>query len=103
MQTLLLAGWREGLQALALTNLQRKLLHLSLKEAKENVDRLLEAEEGVLPNNPVLLQIPDEVASEFSSRADELGVLIGFVSFSAVQTPVQRTSTTSKINSQQAA
>lgn len=103
MQTLVLAGWRAGLQKVELANLQRELLHLSLKEAKQNVDRLLEVEAGILPVNPVVLQVPDEVATEFSSRADELGALVGFVNFSASKAPLARPARLTTNNSQQAA
>lgn len=103
MQTIMLAGWREGLQKVALANLQREMLQLSLKEAKENVDRLLEVEDGVLPTRPVVLQVPDEAAAEFSKRADELGAIVGFVSFSAAQPPVPRASIIGRFTSQQAA
>lgn len=90
MKTIVLAGWREGLQKVALTALQRELLSLSLKEAKENVDRLLEANEGEWPSNPVVLDVPDELVAEFSRRADERGVLVGQVSFSPAKVPIQR-------------
>jgi ribosomal protein L7/L12 len=104
MQTLMLAGWRAGLQKVELAKLQQELLHLSLKEAKENVDRLLEAEMDILPVSPVVLQVPDEVAAEFSSRADELGAFIGFVSFSTtLKAPLPRPAKLAIANPQQAA
>ncbi len=93
MQTIVLAGWRAGLQKVELANLQRELLHLSLKEAKQNVDQLLDAEEETLPAAPVVLLVPDEVAAEFSRRADALGALVGHVNFSAARTPRPRPAT----------
>lgn len=103
MQTIILAGWRAGLQKTALASLQREVLHLSLKEAKENVDQLLEAEEGKLPARPVALQVPEQVAVEFAQRADELGALIGFVSFSTATVPRPQPAAPGRASSQQAA
>jgi hypothetical protein len=80
MATIVLAGWRVGLQKIALTRLQQELLLLSLKQAKENVDRLLEGEKNSLRlGHPILLNVPDEVAAEFINRANTLGALVGFV------------------------
>lgn len=80
MATIVLAGWRVGLQKIALANLQQELLQLSLKQAKENVDRLLEGEKNSLrPGQPIVLNVPDEVVADFITRANTLGALVGFV------------------------
>lgn len=80
MVPVILAGWREGLQKIALTHLQQELLGLSLKEAKENVDYLSEAVENELQlHRPVVLKVPNGLAPEFMRRADELGALVGVV------------------------
>ncbi len=94
MATIVLAGWRAGMQKVALTQLQRELLPLSLKEAKENVDRVLESEENVLQlQNPVVLQAPDAVAAEFVRRASSLGALVGLVALNNQQQPVYGSTT----------
>ncbi|WP_151089374.1 hypothetical protein [Hymenobacter baengnokdamensis] len=80
MVTIILAGWRSGLRKVALTRLQQELLHLSLKEAKNNTDRLLESPENTLQTaSPITLSVPDKAAAEFISRANSLGALVGFV------------------------
>lgn len=80
MATIVLAGWRVGLQKIALTKLQQELLQLPLREAKENVDRLLEGEKNSLrAGRPITLNVPDGVVAEFINRANGLGALVGFV------------------------
>lgn len=66
MATIILTGWREGLQKIALAKLQQQLLRLSLKAAKENVD-------GLLDGHSVSLEVADHLAEELLNRATELG------------------------------
>ncbi len=67
MTAIVLNGWREGLQKVSLTKLQTKLLHKSLKEAKENVDRLLAGQR-------IELQVEDRaLAADFVVQAQALG------------------------------
>ncbi|TAE11877.1 MAG: hypothetical protein EAZ95_13075 [Bacteroidetes bacterium] len=49
MNTIILKGWREGLDKVALSLLQVSALKLSLNEAKKNVDALLENEVIKIP------------------------------------------------------
>ncbi|AMR28900.1 hypothetical protein A0257_18545 [Hymenobacter psoromatis] len=80
MATIVLAGWRVGLQKIALTKLQQELLQLPLKEAKENVDLLLEGEKNLLrAGRPITLNVADGVVGEFINRANSLGALVGFM------------------------
>ncbi len=76
MVTVLLIGWRYGLRKIALTRLQQNLLHLSLKEAKENTDKLLTADMDVLHlSGLVRLEVPAEVAADFIVQANQLGAV----------------------------
>lgn len=101
MATVILAGWRDGLRVLPLVRPQQNLLQLSLKEAKENVDRLLEAEENVLQfGRPVVLQVPDSVLASFAQQADSLGALVGVIKMGA---PGEAEAAHRQDNSQQAA
>ena len=60
-------GWREGLQKVALTKLQTALLHRPLKEAKANVDQLLEG-------NTIVFQLENSAAAAFfMAEAQALG------------------------------
>ena len=44
MITVILQGWEDGLEKVSLTKLQMEVLGQSLKESKENVDKLLDGE-----------------------------------------------------------
>lgn len=74
MATIVLTHWWEGLQKVSLAKLQVELLHLPLREAKANVDQLLEGK-------IVALEVADEVAATFLSKADAIGADAGFVSY----------------------
>lgn len=68
MYKVVMLGWREGLQKVSLSKLQMELLNKGLKEAKNNVDSLLEG-------NEVVIKIENEnLAKEFSDKANSLGV-----------------------------
>lgn len=71
MATIILTGWREDLQKIALAKLQQELLGLSLKAAKENVDCLLDG-------HSVSLEIADRLAPKLLNRATELGAQARF-------------------------
>lgn len=64
-----LTGWNEGLKKVSLTKLQTKHLDLSLKEAKENVDLLLEGFEIEI------VVTSEENAENFINEAKEIGVI----------------------------
>lgn len=67
MTAVILNGWCEGLQKVALTKLQTDLLHKPLKEAKTNVDWLLEGRR-------IELQVETpSLAARFIALAQELG------------------------------
>ena len=66
MATIILTGWREGLQKIGLAKLQQELLGLPLKAAKENVDELLDG-------RSVSLEVADHLAADLLKRATELG------------------------------
>ncbi len=61
-------SWRYGMKKISLTKLQTELLNISLKEAHENVTKLLD-------NIEVILDIEDlNLALNFIKRAEEIGV-----------------------------
>ena len=64
-----MTGWKEGLQKVSLTKLQITCLGLSLRESKENVDRLLEGNEVAVMGNT------SESARKFVEKAKRIGVL----------------------------
>ena len=67
MTAVILTGWREGLQKVALTKLQTELLHKPLKEAKTNVDKLL-------AGSAIALEVENSaVAAHFMVQAQALG------------------------------
>lgn len=73
MVEVILLNWREGLEKISLTKLQIEKLGLSLKEAKKNVDDLLDGKE-------ISLKFPTHnLAKEFTTRAEELGVICKIV------------------------
>ena len=79
MATILLTGWRVGLQKIPLTLLLRELLNLPLHEAKANVDRLLEGQPNVdqpAGGRAVVLEVANEVAIDFFHRASSLGAIV---------------------------
>ena len=48
---IIIESWNEGFQKVALTHLQIDLLKLSLKEAKSNVDKLLDGHSIIIDVN----------------------------------------------------
>lgn len=76
MVHIVLTHWRAGLQKVSLAKLQVELLHLPLREAKANVDQLLEG-------RIVLLEVADEEATAFMNRADILGADVGVVKYAS--------------------
>lgn len=69
MTRVIFRGWREGLKKISLSELQVEKLGLSLRVAKENVDRLLNGQE-------IVFEIEDEqVAYSFYESAENLGVI----------------------------
>lgn len=81
MATIILTGWREGLQKIALAKLQQELLGLPLKTAKENVDELLDG-------HSVSLEVADHLAAELLRRAIELGARTRFSLAEPTKRPV---------------
>jgi hypothetical protein len=69
MPAVIMKGWKDGMRKVDLSRLQVDLLELSLKEAKSNVDSLLN-------NNTIEITVKDySIASEFVEKARDLGVL----------------------------
>lgn len=68
MKTIIMTGWQEGMQKVSLTKLQVQLLGLSLKESKENVDKLLGGTEITIDTNA------SATAEKFVREAKEIGV-----------------------------
>jgi hypothetical protein len=68
MATIILEGWREGLEKVSLTKLQVEMLGNPLAESKYNVDSLLKGKE-------VIIEIDDlELAHAFLKEAEKIGV-----------------------------
>ncbi len=64
-----ITGWEEGMQKISLTKLQTEYFKMSLKEAKMNVDNLLDGED-------IEIDIKrKEIAQEFIQKAKEIGVI----------------------------
>lgn len=64
-----LTAWQEGLQKVSLTKIQRSILNLSLKQAKKNVDDLLDS---------TIVNIPHDSLSQaklFIIEAEKIGVI----------------------------
>ena len=68
MAKIILASWREGLEKVTLTKLQVEILGRALKEAKSNVDLLLDGKEVVIEVDNLHL------ANEFLKEAEKIGV-----------------------------
>ncbi len=64
-----LTGWEEGMQKISLTKLQIEYFGMTLKEAKENVDGLLDDEEVEIDIQSM------EEARKFIQEARQIGVL----------------------------
>lgn len=64
-----LKGWEEGMQKISLTKLQTEYFGMSLKEAKTNVDGLLDDEEIEIDVKSI------EEALKFIQEARQIGVL----------------------------
>ncbi len=68
MVKVIFENWREGIQSVSLCKMQVEKLGLRLKEAKINVDLLLNDEK-------VVFEIEDEIlAREFILESEKLGV-----------------------------
>lgn len=73
MAKVILESWREGLEKISLTRLQMDKLGISLKEAKSNVDSLLDGEK-------IILEIDNEIlAKEFLNEAEKIGANCEFL------------------------
>jgi hypothetical protein len=67
MATILLTGWREGMEKVTLCKLQMEYLNLPLTQSKHNVDKLLNGE-------LIKIEVHDiELAREFIRQADKIG------------------------------
>lgn len=64
-----LTGWEEGMQKISLTKLQAEYFGMPLKEAKTNVDRLLDDKEIEIDVESI------EEARKFIQEARRIGVL----------------------------
>lgn len=61
-------SWRYGLKKISLTNLQRQMLGIRLKEAKDNTDALLDGKQ-------ITLEIEDQMTAEkFANEIEKIGV-----------------------------
>ena len=68
MAKIVLESWREGLKGVSFVKLQNEILGIGLKEAKTNLDNLLD-------DIQILLEIDDDdSANYFFKEADKLGV-----------------------------
>jgi hypothetical protein len=68
MAQVTMKSWRYGMKKISLTKLQTELLNIPLKDAHENVNKLLDDIE-------VILDIEDlNLALDFIKRAEEIGV-----------------------------
>ena len=64
----IMEGWEKGMEKVSLTKLQTQQLGLSLKDAKTNVDSLLDGK-------TVTIEVADNfVAKEFINAAQRIGV-----------------------------
>jgi hypothetical protein len=64
-----LTGWREGMQKVSLTKLQKGYFQMSLREAKTNVDRLLDGKEIEIEVESI------NQAQSFIQEVKQLGVI----------------------------
>ena len=68
MSIVIMNGWRAGMQKVSLSQLQVEFLQIPLKNAKDNVDKLLEGQ-------IIKINVDNEyIATEFVRRAEKLGV-----------------------------
>jgi hypothetical protein len=68
MIKVIIKGYREGMQKVSLTKLQVELLKTSLKQAKSNVD-------SVLDDREIIFEIENEsLAITFMEKVNQLGV-----------------------------
>ncbi|WP_314241336.1 hypothetical protein [Empedobacter tilapiae] len=65
---IIIESWNEGFQKIALTHLQIDLLKLSLKEAKSNVDKLLDGHSIIIDVNN------EQLALTFIEEAKNINV-----------------------------
>lgn len=73
MAKIVMESWREGLKGVSLVKLQIEILGLGLKEAKTNLDNLLD-------DIQIILEIADENSAKyFLEEADKLGVNCKFM------------------------
>lgn len=73
MPKVIFESWREGLKAVSLVKLQKEMLGIGLKEAKTNLDNLLD-------DIKIILEIDNEnLAKEFLKEADKFGVNCKFI------------------------
>ncbi|GGF27339.1 hypothetical protein [Flavobacterium limi] len=73
MAKIVMESWREGLKGVSLVKLQNEILGLGLKEAKTNLDNLLD-------DIQIILEIADENSAKyFLEEADKLGVNCKFI------------------------
>lgn len=70
MSRIIMTSWVEGLQKVSLTKLQMEILGIGLKEAKENVDLLLDGQQITLEVSNI------DVANLFQKNAQELGAVV---------------------------
>lgn len=69
MTEIKMISWKEGMQKVSLTKLQTEVLYLTLKEAKNNVDSLLDGQE-------VCITAPSlEQALSFIEKAEKIGAI----------------------------
>lgn len=68
MSKIIIYGWDEGLKKISLTHLQIEILKLSLREAKTNVDKILN-------NELVEIECDDlKQANLFINKSNEIGL-----------------------------
>ena len=70
MPRVIITGWKPGLATISLTKLLRAEAGLSLKAAKESVDRCLEGERVSIP------MPTDEAAERLAQQASDLGAVV---------------------------
>ncbi len=68
MVKVILYNWREGLEKVSLTKLQRDMLGKSLRESKTNVDFLLSGKNVIIEVETI------DLANEFLKEANKIGV-----------------------------
>ncbi len=68
-----LTGWNEGMKKISLTLLQVEYFGLSLKDAKENTDKLLDGKKIILVCES------SNHANEFVKKAKDIGVICCYI------------------------